>query len=105
MGCTTEAFREQDLSFNGKGAKPQAVQGELDMTFTAFNRPSSIGFGYQWSKEALALNLPKQRWIGVFNISIWKDTVESIEYRHDLTTKNINMPTVQLPMAKSMPLQ
>ncbi len=79
-----EAFRPQDLSFNGRGAKPQAVQTEIDMTFKAFNRPSSIGVGYQWTKDALALNLPEQRFIGVFNISIWKDTVESIEYRHEI---------------------
>ena len=49
-----------------------------------FDKPSSIGLGYQWSKETLALNLPQQRWNGVFNISIWKDTVESLEYRHDI---------------------
>ncbi|KTD58193.1 coiled-coil protein [Legionella sainthelensi] len=80
----TQAFRAQDLSFNGRGAKPQALQTEIDMTFRAFNRPSSIGVGYQWTKDALALNLPQQRFIGVFNISIWKDTVESIEYRHEI---------------------
>ncbi|WP_298623090.1 FlxA-like family protein [uncultured Legionella sp.] len=80
----TEAFRAQDLSFNGRGAKPQAAQLEAGMTFRAFNRPASIGVGYQWSKDALALNLPKQRVLGVFNISIWKDTVESLEYRHDI---------------------
>lgn len=79
-----EPFRAQDLSFNSHPAKPQAVQTEIDMTFWAFNRPSSIGLGYQWSKDALALNLPQQRYIGVFNISIWKDTVESIEYRHEI---------------------
>ncbi len=80
----TEAFRAQDLSFNGYGAKPQALQTEIGMTFKTFNKPSSIGVGYQWSKDALALNLPHQRLIGVFNISIWKDTVESLEYRHDM---------------------
>lgn len=77
-------FRPQDLSFNGRAAKPQAIQTEVGMTFRAFDRPSSIGVGYQWSKDALALNLPQQRILGVFNISIWKDTVESIEYRHDI---------------------
>lgn len=80
----SERFRTQDLSFNDRGAKPQAAQFEANMTFRAFNRPSSLGVGYQWSKDALALNLPKQRLIGVFNISIWKDTVESLEYRHDI---------------------
>jgi len=81
---TTKAFRTQDLSFNGHGARPQAGQVELDITFRALDRPASVGFSYQGTDEALALNLPQQRLIGVFNISIWKDTVESIEYRHDI---------------------
>lgn len=80
----SHAFRTQDLSFNGKGAKPQGLQLEAGTTFMAFERPASFAIGYQWSKEALALNLPKRRISGVFNISIWKDTVESIEYRHDI---------------------
>ena len=80
----TEPFRSQDLSMNDHGARPQSGQLEANVTFKAFNRPSSIGAGYQWSHDALALNLPLQRFIGVFNISIWKDTVESIEYRHDI---------------------
>lgn len=81
---TTESFRSQDLSFNSQGAKPAAALGEVDVTFRAFHRPASIGVGYQWTKDALAINLPQHRISGVFNISIWKDTVESLEYRHDI---------------------
>ena len=81
---TAGSFRAQDLSFNGRGAKPQAAQLEAGMTFMAFDRPSSVALGYQWSKDTLALNLPQHRLSGVFNISIWKDTVESLEYRHDI---------------------
>ena len=80
---TTGEFRPQDLSFNGVGARPQAGQLEASVTFKNFHKPASLSLGYQWSKEALALNLPAQRIAGVYNISIWKDTVESLEYRHD----------------------
>lgn len=80
----TGRFRNQDLSFNGRGAQPQAAQLEAAVTFKAFDKPSSVALGYQWSKDTLALNLPEQRISGVFNISIWKDTVESLEYRHDI---------------------
>lgn len=80
-------FRAQDLSFNGHGAKPQAAQFEAGVTFIAFEKPSSVAVGYQWSKEALALNIPAQRLSAVFNISVWKDTVESLEYRHDMNYK------------------
>lgn len=79
----TGRFRTQDLSFNGRGARPQAGQLEASVTFIAFDKPSSVGLGYQWAKETLALNIPRQRISGVFNISLWKDTVESLEYRHD----------------------
>ncbi|HHF7344614.1 TPA: LbtU family siderophore porin [Legionella feeleii] len=79
----TKAFRTQDLSFNGRGAKPQAIQLEAGVTFMSFCKPSSFSVGYQWTKDSLALNLPKRRLAGVYSISIWKDTVESLEYRHD----------------------
>ncbi|MBX9703270.1 MAG: hypothetical protein K2X39_03870, partial [Silvanigrellaceae bacterium] len=46
--------------------------------------------GYQWSKDTLALNLPRQRVSGVFNISLWKDTVESLEYRRDIDFSTAN---------------
>lgn len=80
----SRAFRPQDLSFNGQGARPAAAQLEGGVTFMAFNKPASMALGYQWSKDTLALNLPERRISGVFNISIWKDTVESLEYRHDI---------------------
>jgi hypothetical protein len=80
-------FRAQDLSFNGSGARPSAGQLEAGATFKVFDKPASVGLGYQWSKDSLALGLPTQRYSGVFNISLWKDTVESLEYRHDIDFK------------------
>ncbi len=77
-------FHQQDLSFNGRGAQLQAAQLEGGATFIMFDKPASLGLGYQWSKETLALNMPQHRFSGVYNISIWKDTVESLEYRHDV---------------------
>lgn len=83
----TKAFRPMDLSFNGLGARPSAYNIEGAITFKAWERPASIAVGYQNTSEALALNLAKQRISGVFNISLWQDTVESIEYRHDIDYK------------------
>jgi hypothetical protein len=79
-----DAFRPQDLSYNGIGAKPQAGQIEGGVTFMLFDRPSSVSTGYQWSRQTLALNIPEQRVNAAYNISIWKDTVETLEYRHDI---------------------
>lgn len=80
----TTPFSPQDLSFNGLGARPEALQLEAGVTFKAFGKPASFSGSYQWTRDALALNLPEQRISGVFNISIWKDTIESLEYRHDM---------------------
>lgn len=77
-------FRPQDLSFDGRGAQPQALQLEGGLTFMSFDKPSSFNVSGQWSKNALALNLPEWRINATYNISIWKDTVESLEYRHDI---------------------
>ncbi len=81
---TLGRFHAEDLSFNGKGALLRAAQLEGGVTFMAFDKPSSVSIGYQWSKDTLALNMPEHRISGVFNISLWKDTVESLEYRHDI---------------------
>jgi hypothetical protein len=77
------SFSESDLTYNSHGAKPAAVTFEAAYSFTAFERPSSIALGYGKTKDALALSLPQQRYSVVFNTSWWKDTLQSIEFRHD----------------------
>ena len=67
------------------------------MTFIAFDKPASVGLGYQLSRQALALAIPRQRIAGVFNISIWKDTIETIEYRHDYNYKTIDFANGAAP--------
>lgn len=97
----TQSFSPQDLSFNGQGAKPTAGQLELGVTFKVFSKPSSLAAGYQWSQQTLALNMPARRFSGVFNISIWKDTVESLEYRHDIDFKSYQFANGAAPVGSS----
>jgi hypothetical protein len=80
-------FQAQDLSFNGRGAKPSAGQFEVGYTFKFLDKPASIGASYQYTQDSLALLLPKQRISALFSISLWQDTVESLEYRHDIDYK------------------
>ena len=80
----TKAFRVEDLSYNAAGAQPSAMQVEAGVTFPSFGKPASVAFSYQSTQQSLALNLAKQRLNAVYNISYWKDTVESLEYRHDI---------------------
>jgi len=77
-------FNPNDLSFNGRGAQPQALNTELAYTFTAFDHPTSFVGGYGMTQDALALGLPAKRYSLVLNTSFWRDTLQSLELRHDI---------------------
>jgi hypothetical protein len=78
------SFSRNDLTQNTHGAKPQALNAEAAYTFQAFEHPSSIALGYGKTKDALALGLPAQRYSLALNTSWWKDTLQSLEFRHDI---------------------
>lgn len=81
---TDRRFSVNNLSFNGIGARPTASNLELAYNFKICRRmPASLAVGYGTTTDALGLNFPKDSFITAFNISIWKNTIESIEYRHD----------------------
>lgn len=91
----TEAFDPNDMTYivNGvvRGARPAALHTEVDYNFHTLNRPVTIGVAYGESWNAFALNLPKRSIWALLQTSIWKDTVESIEYRHDINYgSNVN---------------
>lgn len=77
-------FNSSDLTFNGQGARPQAIHAEAIYTFNTPNCPTNMAltFGHTW--QALALNAPRQSMALVMNTSLWKDTIESLEFRHDI---------------------
>lgn len=77
-------FSVADLSVNGRGAKPQALDAEIAYTFQCFPVPTSVTFGYGKTRDALALGMPVQRYSLVLNTSIWRNTLESLEFRHDM---------------------
>lgn len=80
-----QAFANQDMTFNTGGATPQAAHGEIDYTLPFFAKKygSSIGVAYDHAWEALALNLPEDSYSAFFSTSIWRNTGESLEYRHN----------------------
>ena len=77
-------FDESDLNFNYDGARPGSANLEGAYKFCICNRPSSVALGYARTWQAFALNLPEERYSAAFNISIWKDTIASLEYRYDI---------------------
>jgi hypothetical protein len=88
-----EHFDPIDLSFNGHGARPQAFHVEAVYQFNIHDKPTSIALGYDFSKDALALFLPQQRVIAVINYSPWRDTIATLEYRHDFSYSSHDFAT------------
>ena len=82
VGASTR-FNPNDMSYNGQGAKPWAIDTEAAYSFFAWERPSTVGVGYAKSAEALSLNIPLDRYSLVLTTSIWRNTLQSLELRRD----------------------
>jgi hypothetical protein len=77
------AFDVANLNFDGYGAKPKAFNVEGAYVFHVFSHPGSFAIGYSRSGQALAFNIPKQRYYAVFAMTILNNTKASLEFRHD----------------------
>lgn len=81
---TTNSFSPANMSFNGHGAKPWALDTEVAYSFYVFdNRPSSVAISYQKSNQALAMGIPLYRYAAVFRTSLFRNTLQGLEFRHD----------------------
>lgn len=81
-------FNPNDLSMGAHGAKPKALNLEAAYSTSIFSRPTSFSIGYGMTRDALALGLPVKRYVFAINTSYWKDTLQSLEFRHDIDYTN-----------------
>ncbi|MBK1731421.1 LbtU family siderophore porin [Thiococcus pfennigii] len=79
----TEEFDADALSFNGKGAKPSAWNIEAGYGFEVMGRESVAAVAYQGTREALGIELPKERWLVGWSVEIFDNTALSFEWAHD----------------------
>jgi predicted outer membrane lipoprotein len=79
----TDNFDAADLDFNGADARPSAWNLEVDYGFGIAGREAEVAVAWQGTDEALALELPEQRWLAALSVGIYDQTSLSIEYAHD----------------------
>lgn len=67
------------------GAKPWAAGAQAGYGFEAFGcKSNNVYIGYQTSREAAGLALPKNRWLAGYGIEWWKNTNFGVEWDHDV---------------------
>ncbi len=83
-------FDASALSYNGEGAQPMGLNFEAARTFKFLHKPATFAVGYGWTDESVALQLPQQRISATVNVSWWRDTIQSLEFRHDMDYASSN---------------
>lgn len=73
------------------GAKPWSAGIQLGYGFDMFcGVPQYLYVGYQVSRQAAGLLLPKNRWVAGYNIDVWRNTNFGIEWDHDTAYSTSN---------------
>jgi hypothetical protein len=65
------------------GAKPWAAGIQAGYGFDMYGRSQNVYLGYQTSREAAGLNLPKNRYVVGYGVDVVKDTMVGVEWDHD----------------------
>ena len=77
-------FEATEISFDGKGAEPEAWNLEFSYTTEMFNgRETTFAVAYQGTDEALALELPEERYLAAVSLGIFDNTSLALEWAHD----------------------
>ncbi len=82
LGAAT-AFDPLDLTFDGQGAKPQAGNLEAGYRFQLARQDSFAALGWQFSRQATALGLPRQRYLATLGVELFEDVTLAAEYARD----------------------
>lgn len=100
----TEAFETATLGFDGSGAEPEAWNLEAVYHFEIAGKEAAAALAYQGTDEALALELPEQRYLAGISVGIFDNTSLALEWAYDKdydqdkggTGEDANIVTLQL---------
>ncbi len=76
----TDDFAADQIDFNNQGARPAAWTLEAGLRFAVLGKQSTLSIGYQGTSEALALDLPEQRWLLGWSVEVLEKTTLALEW-------------------------
>ena len=100
----SEDFEAHEMEFDGDGAEPSSYILEAAYDFDLAGKSSTIAVGYQETDEALALELPEERFMLGFSVEMMEGVTLAVEGAFDDdysvsdggTGKDAEIVTVQL---------
>jgi hypothetical protein len=75
--------RATTVAANRANAKPCALDLSAMYKFNAWDRNQNVYLGYQGSRDAVNLYLPKTRLTAGYGMEVWKNTSVGLEVNHD----------------------
>lgn len=78
-----DEFQADEMAFAGSGAEPAAWSLEAGLTFALLDRETIFSLAWQGTDEALALELPEDRFGAAIKMFVLENTSVSLEYLHD----------------------
>lgn len=79
----SESFEAAAVPWKAGGARPSAWNIEAGYGFELMGREATVAVGYQGTREALALELPRQRLLTAVSVGVYDGTTLSFEWAHD----------------------
>lgn len=76
-------FQMAEVPWRTGGAQPKAWGVEGGYAFNLFGKEATVAVGYQETREALALELPRSRFLTAFSVEVYEMVSLSLEWAHD----------------------
>ncbi len=81
--AATDDYKKNELAWKDGGAEPEAWNIEAAYTFEVAGHETVFALAWQGTDEALALELPEDRYMGTLSVSLIEGLSLSLEYAHD----------------------
>ena len=81
--AAADDFEASELAWKSGGAQPKSWNLEAAYTFAIVGHETVLALAWQSTEEALALELPEDRFVGTVSVGIIDGLSLSIEYAHD----------------------